>query len=410
MYAPDDFLYYSKGIYSPSESTKALSNHAILLVGYNDTDELGNGYWIVKNSWGTDWGENGFGRVAYGNIEKYGGMGVVNGTNLCEDNDGDGYYAGDYCFNVTDIDDNDPDVHANITCYEDSDCGLEGCADGVYKIFTCNNPETEESYCSLEEFDTDEDNDNYNIECDNDCDDNNPNRWQILQGYTDKDNDEYGIGSLFEVCSGEGLPFGYSTIFGDCNDNDGSIHPGAFEFCDNKDNNCNLLIDENFPDKGETCNVGIGACQRTGNYICSLNGLETICSVVAGQPGREICFNEIDDDCDGEIDEEDCGIKGDINDDGSTDISDVILALRMSIGLDVTIRGDIYTIPYPAWLNEKADVNNDKTVNIQDVILILRLSIGLDSSDKLTEEQIPSPIRIEMEKKGLTIDDINKIK
>lgn len=36
--------------------------HAILLVGYNDP---GN-YWIVQNSFGTQWGDQGYGRIAYG--------------------------------------------------------------------------------------------------------------------------------------------------------------------------------------------------------------------------------------------------------------------------------------------------------------------------------------------------------
>lgn len=35
-------------------------NHAIQIVGYNAT---GN-YYIIKNSWGTGWGVNGFGFVS----------------------------------------------------------------------------------------------------------------------------------------------------------------------------------------------------------------------------------------------------------------------------------------------------------------------------------------------------------
>ena len=33
------------------------ADHAILLVGYNST------HWIIKNSWGTNWGDNGFGYI-----------------------------------------------------------------------------------------------------------------------------------------------------------------------------------------------------------------------------------------------------------------------------------------------------------------------------------------------------------
>ena len=55
--ATESFLSYKRGVFkgcSPSGDEYNI-NHALLLIGY---DSAGN--WIVKNSWGEDWGDNGY--------------------------------------------------------------------------------------------------------------------------------------------------------------------------------------------------------------------------------------------------------------------------------------------------------------------------------------------------------------
>ncbi|MEA1908209.1 MAG: C1 family peptidase [Euryarchaeota archaeon] len=68
--APDDWFYYSGGVYEPAWSDSCgvgWANHAVILVGWNDSE----GCWIIQNSWGTGWGEQGYARVRYGDLEKY---------------------------------------------------------------------------------------------------------------------------------------------------------------------------------------------------------------------------------------------------------------------------------------------------------------------------------------------------
>jgi hypothetical protein len=64
--APDDWYYYRSGVYSPVTDV-GWANHAVLLVGWDDSD----GCWFIKNSWGSGWGENGYARVKYGDLEQY---------------------------------------------------------------------------------------------------------------------------------------------------------------------------------------------------------------------------------------------------------------------------------------------------------------------------------------------------
>jgi len=54
------FQFYSGGVFSGTCGKQL--DHGVLLVGYNSAE----GYWKVKNSWGTSWGESGFIRLKKG--------------------------------------------------------------------------------------------------------------------------------------------------------------------------------------------------------------------------------------------------------------------------------------------------------------------------------------------------------
>lgn len=72
-----NFMGYSGGILTTNEGSQI--DHAIVLVGWKDTllDNGSTGYWILRNSWGPYWGENGYMRIAYGmNLVGQGAVGV----------------------------------------------------------------------------------------------------------------------------------------------------------------------------------------------------------------------------------------------------------------------------------------------------------------------------------------------
>lgn len=82
---------------------------------------------------------------------------------------------------------------------------------------------------------------------DNNCDGAIDENFPLIVYYSDADGDGYGDGlSTFATCQTT-APTGYTDNADDCDDMDANVHPGATEFCDGIDNNCDGTADEGFP-------------------------------------------------------------------------------------------------------------------------------------------------------------------
>ncbi|KAN0036993.1 hypothetical protein ACTFIV_002319 [Dictyostelium citrinum] len=71
LYVDSGFQLYKSGIYSCSQSSTP--NHAITIVGYSSTDNT----FLIKNSWGTTYGESGYIRLKEGSCNLYAFTGIV---------------------------------------------------------------------------------------------------------------------------------------------------------------------------------------------------------------------------------------------------------------------------------------------------------------------------------------------
>ena len=128
--------------------------------------------------------------------------------------------------------------------------------------------------------------------------------------YEDTDADGFGIESSTVMdCT---VPPGYASEKGDCNDNDPNINPDVPEICDGIDNDCNMLIDDGFTfldyfadtdgDGFGDPNVVINDCEMPTGYVLDNTDCNDNDAMV--NPGEmEVCDDNIDNNCDGQIDE-----------------------------------------------------------------------------------------------------------
>lgn len=160
--------------------------------------------------------------------------------------------------------------------------------------------------------------------------------------WADKDGDGYGykFGAIYAPAS----PDGYVSNFDDCNDDNADSYPNATEICDNLDNDCNGLIDDNAVDAitwyVDNDNDGFGnidtviyACSQPLGYVNNSTDCNDADSAI--HPGAtEIC-DSLDNDCNGFIDDNPNDILSwyqDLDEDGYGNLNNMIESCQQPVG------------------------------------------------------------------------------
>ncbi len=146
-----------------------------------------------------------------------------------------------------------------------------------------------------------------------DCDDTDPSLYPGRAWYPDADGDTYGaVEATSFSCT---PPEGFLDSGTDCNDADPAIHPAATEVCDEVDNDCDALIDDDDPSVDSTT-YSWWARDSDGDGFGDTTDTTAQCSAPPGYVAlaeddcndttaeihpdvSEICDNGVDDNCDG---------------------------------------------------------------------------------------------------------------
>ena len=154
---------------------------------------------------------------------------------------------------------------------------------------------------------------------DDDCDDDVDNFGAAgcVSKYKDHDQDGYGLHYDQQCVCGSKGEYSASEAY-DCDDNDKDKFPGADEFCNGVDDNCNNQVDESgslgcnnyYLDQD---NDGYGAtdffkcmCKGKGDYDTEKSGDCNDSDKTINPGGPEVCSDGKDNDCDGVQDEPQC--------------------------------------------------------------------------------------------------------
>ncbi len=286
----------------------------------NDVDDDCDGETDVGASdaltWYADADADGYGSAAYWTESCDPIEGWVDNADDCDDTSADAHPGGQEVCDGLDNDCNDlidDGALDPVTWYRDADADTWG--DDLDTLVICTGPEG----WVLEGGDCDDGDPSIHPEADEVCDgfdqdcDGTPDDDPVdgATWYFDYDADGYGVPTLTTIACDP--PPGYADNPDDCDDRRDESYPGADEICDGRDNDCDGTSDEDATDAttwyadadadryGDAA-TSVTSCTRPSGYVADATDCDD--AVAAIHPGAEETCNDVDDDCDREVDED----------------------------------------------------------------------------------------------------------
>ena len=283
----------------------------------NDCDEMVDEDAVGRITWYEDGDLDGFGDVATASLACEAPDGWLTDGSDCDDADpGRNPGASEICNGADDDCDGvaDEDALDAITWYADADADGSGVADGTTSAcdlpdgFAVSDDDCDDTTAAVHPGAT-ELCDGLDNDCDGEADESDAadaTRW-----FLDVDGDGYGDASVgAESCT---QPVGWIDQGEDCDDGDAGVNPGAIEGCNGIDDDCDGRVDLGAVDAirwySDSDADGYGdpgderlACEQPAGSV--LDATDCDDSSEAVHPAADELCNQVDDDCDGLVDDD----------------------------------------------------------------------------------------------------------